>query len=203
MRSPKTSSPSARSADAVTGGLRDPAKATISSFSSWGPTDDGRIKPDVVANGEALYSSLNGSNTSYGSYSGTSMATPNATRLGRPAHPAIRQLVSRPGDARQHAQGPAHPHRRRPRQPRPRLQIRLGSGQRARPPPTCIMDHQAYPAKQRLTENQLTTTHHHPHHSFVWDGVRRSSPPSAGPTRPAPPPPPPTPAPPASSTTST
>ena len=51
----------------------------MSSFSSWGPTDDGRIKPDLVANGEAVYSPLAGSNTAYGSYWGTSMATPNAT----------------------------------------------------------------------------------------------------------------------------
>jgi hypothetical protein len=71
--------------DAVTDGVRDLSKATISSFSSWGPTDDGRIKPDVVANGgdvllsnQGLYSSLNGSNSSYGYYSGTSMSSPNA-----------------------------------------------------------------------------------------------------------------------------
>jgi hypothetical protein len=30
-------------ADAVTSGARDPLKATIASYSSWGPTDDGRI----------------------------------------------------------------------------------------------------------------------------------------------------------------
>ncbi len=65
--------------DAVSGGVRSPAAANVSSFSSWGPTDDGRIKPDLVANGEDLFSSLSGSDTSYGIYSGTSMATPNAT----------------------------------------------------------------------------------------------------------------------------
>lgn len=51
----------------------------MSSFSGWGPTDDGRIKPDVVACGVNLYSSFSGSNTDYSSISGTSMATPNAT----------------------------------------------------------------------------------------------------------------------------
>src|SRR4029077_18304175 len=32
--------------DAVSGGLRSTANATMTWFSSWGPTDDGRIKPD-------------------------------------------------------------------------------------------------------------------------------------------------------------
>ena len=65
--------------DAVTSGLRDPAKALIAYFSSLGPCDDGRIKPDIVANGVNLYSSVATSNTAYdGTYSGTSMATPNA-----------------------------------------------------------------------------------------------------------------------------
>lgn len=50
----------------------------ISSFSSWGPTDDGRIKPDIVAVGVNLLSSVNTSNTSYAVYSGTSMASPQA-----------------------------------------------------------------------------------------------------------------------------
>ncbi len=65
--------------DAVTSGVRDPAKGLIAYFSSLGPCDDGRIKPDIVANGINLYSSVATSNTSYdGTYSGTSMATPNA-----------------------------------------------------------------------------------------------------------------------------
>ncbi|MGI5867858.1 MAG: S8 family serine peptidase [Kiritimatiellia bacterium] len=65
--------------DAVTSGVRDPAKAGMTSFSSWGPTDDGRIKPDLVANGYMLYSTLSGTPSSYGYKSGTSMAAPNAT----------------------------------------------------------------------------------------------------------------------------
>jgi hypothetical protein len=64
--------------DAVTNGLRDPSVALVSNFSSRGPTDDGRIKPDLVANGESLYSTRNG-DTSYGNLSGTSMSAPNAT----------------------------------------------------------------------------------------------------------------------------
>ena len=46
-------------------------------FSGWGPTDDGRIKPDVVGNGYSLYSSTGSGDASYAYYSGTSMATPN------------------------------------------------------------------------------------------------------------------------------
>jgi hypothetical protein len=51
----------------------------MSDFSSWGPSDDGRIKPDVVANGVTVNSPIDTSNTAYASYSGTSMATPSAT----------------------------------------------------------------------------------------------------------------------------
>lgn len=63
--------------DAVTTGSRDPSKAVIAYFSSLGPCDDGRIKPDLVANGINLYSTI--ATGGYdGTYSGTSMATPNA-----------------------------------------------------------------------------------------------------------------------------
>jgi hypothetical protein len=64
--------------DAVSGTVRSLSNATLSSFSSTGPADDGRIKPDIVANGNSLTSSINTSNTSIGSSSGTSMASPNA-----------------------------------------------------------------------------------------------------------------------------
>ncbi|MCC7435700.1 MAG: S8 family serine peptidase [Methanoregulaceae archaeon] len=55
-----------------------PASVTMSSFSGWGPTDDGRIKPDIVANGVSLYSTTSSSNTAYGTSNGTSMSSPNA-----------------------------------------------------------------------------------------------------------------------------
>lgn len=60
-------------------GYVNAAGVTMSSFSSWGPTDDGRIKPDIVADGVSVTSCTATSNTSYASMSGTSMATPNAT----------------------------------------------------------------------------------------------------------------------------
>lgn len=55
-----------------------PGSVSMSSFSGWGPTDDGRIKPDIVANGISLYSSTSSANNSYGNSSGTSMSSPNA-----------------------------------------------------------------------------------------------------------------------------
>ena len=62
----------------ISGGYTTPSSVVMTSFSSWGPADDGRIKPDIVTNGAGLYSSNNVSNTSYTSMSGTSMATPSA-----------------------------------------------------------------------------------------------------------------------------
>jgi len=64
--------------DATVGGVRDLTPAFMTNFPSWGPTDDGRIKPDIVANGQALYSSYSGSDSNYYTLYGTSMACPNA-----------------------------------------------------------------------------------------------------------------------------
>ncbi len=58
---------------------QDASDVFMSSFSSWGPTDDGRIKPDISAKGVNMYSSSGGSNASYTNMSGTSMATPNVS----------------------------------------------------------------------------------------------------------------------------
>lgn len=77
--------------DAVVGGVRTPLAGVISDFSSWGPCDDGRIKPDLVANGVSLYSAVTANNTAYNTFSGTSMATPSAA--GSAA--LIEQLYSR------------------------------------------------------------------------------------------------------------
>ena len=65
-------------ADAVAGDVRSISHATITSFSGWGPTDDGRIKPDIVANGSGLWSTYSSHDSSYASLSGTSMSSPNA-----------------------------------------------------------------------------------------------------------------------------
>jgi subtilisin family serine protease len=63
--------------EAVTGGYNQPADVRIAGFSSWGPTDDGRIKPDLVANGVAVFSPGGASDSAYTTLNGTSMATPN------------------------------------------------------------------------------------------------------------------------------
>ncbi len=51
----------------------------MSSFSSWGPTDDGRIKPDLVADGVNVLSLSSTGKNDYMVESGTSMSAPNAT----------------------------------------------------------------------------------------------------------------------------
>ncbi|UEG54333.1 S8 family serine peptidase [Mucilaginibacter daejeonensis] len=52
---------------------------TISPFSSQGPTDDGRIKPDICADGDQVLSTSSSSPTAYTTLSGTSMSAPNVT----------------------------------------------------------------------------------------------------------------------------
>jgi subtilisin family serine protease len=64
--------------DIITG-YTAPSSVVMSSFSSWGPADDGRIKPDIVANGVGLYSTDMDNNSDYTTLSGTSMATPSVT----------------------------------------------------------------------------------------------------------------------------
>ncbi|MDY0078051.1 MAG: S8 family serine peptidase [Bacteroidales bacterium] len=48
----------------------------MSTFSGWGPTDDGRIKPDIVAKGVGVYSTMDGGDDAYDWLNGTSMAGP-------------------------------------------------------------------------------------------------------------------------------
>jgi hypothetical protein len=59
------------------------ADKSMSDFSNWGPTDDGRIKPEVVARGTGINSAQATSDTAYSGSgtdsSGTSYATPAVT----------------------------------------------------------------------------------------------------------------------------
>jgi serine protease AprX len=55
---------------------QDASDVNMSTFSSWGPTDDGRIKPEVVAKGVSVRSTTFTDDTSNGFKSGTSMASP-------------------------------------------------------------------------------------------------------------------------------
>ena len=62
----------------ISAGYLKPADAVMTGFSSWGPTDDGRIKPDIVTDGSSVYSSVSTNDSSYAYLSGTSMASPGA-----------------------------------------------------------------------------------------------------------------------------
>ncbi len=61
----------------VPSGLSSPEVITMSNFSSWGPTNDGRIKPDIVGDGVGLLSAQGTGNAAYNTSSGTSMSGPN------------------------------------------------------------------------------------------------------------------------------
>jgi hypothetical protein len=63
----------------MSGGYTVPGAVTLASFSSTGPCDDSRIKPDIVGNGVNVYSTFDGYDTEYSSISGTSMSSPNVT----------------------------------------------------------------------------------------------------------------------------
>ncbi|HSY48242.1 MAG TPA: S8 family serine peptidase [Thermoanaerobaculia bacterium] len=65
--------------NSITVGALEPDGVTIASFSSQGPTTDGRIKPEVVAKGVNQFSTF--PNNSYFTEQGTSMATPVVTGI--------------------------------------------------------------------------------------------------------------------------
>lgn len=60
-------------------GYNYPGDVKLADFSSWGPSDDGRIKPDIVGIGVNLFSANSSSDSAYVTLSGTSMATPNVS----------------------------------------------------------------------------------------------------------------------------
>jgi hypothetical protein len=84
------------------GGYTNAAGVTLASFSSFGPMDDGRLKPDVVGNGVNVVTTADGTDTSYfypNGPSGTSFSAPSVTgsidllaeRYGQ-LHPNARRL---------------------------------------------------------------------------------------------------------------
>ena len=83
----KVGSPStAKSAVSVGATLRGTSADSIASFSSCGPTADGRIKPEITVPGSSIVSAGNDKNSTTNncgtlSMSGTSMATPGAAGL--------------------------------------------------------------------------------------------------------------------------
>ncbi len=60
-------------------GYSRPDDVLMTAFSCWGPTDDGRIKPDIVADGLGVYSTSKYEPDSYFSRNGTSSAAPSVT----------------------------------------------------------------------------------------------------------------------------
>ena len=163
--------------DAVSGGIRSftppPAAAfpAIAYFSSLGPCDDGRIKPDIVANGVNLYSPVATGNTAYdGTYSGTSMATPNA--MGSAA--LLAQLYAREfSGLRMRSSmlkalmietaddiGTAGP------------DYKFGWGLlNVKAAADLILAHKSSLAAPKMIDGQITNTNKTVTHSFTWDGV--------------------------------
>ncbi len=58
---------------------QDPGDVRIADFSSCGPTDDGRIKPDIVTQGMSVYSTDDDADDDYKTLCGTSTAAPSAS----------------------------------------------------------------------------------------------------------------------------
>jgi hypothetical protein len=157
--------------DAVSSGVRATSAATIATFSSLGPCDDGRIKPDLVANGVGVYSSIATSNSAYdGTYNGTSMATPNA--VGSAA--LLAQLYAREFSGQRlrastlkalliHTAddlGPAGP------------DYKFGWGLlNTRAAADLILAHKDSLTAPKITGGQITSTQPTQSHPFVWDGV--------------------------------
>ena len=88
-----TTAPPSNNKNAIVVGALNSNDDSITSFTSWGPSDDGRLKPDVSSTGcqngvdgigtndSGVTSTTNTSDTAYAVLCGTSMATPTVTGL--------------------------------------------------------------------------------------------------------------------------
>ena len=156
--------------DAIVAGVRSPSAGSMSSFSSWGPCDDGRIKPDLVANGVSVYSTTAASDSAYdGTYSGTSMATPNAAGSAaliqqlyantfgqRPRASLLKALLIHTADDLGNP-GPDY---------------KFGWGLiNVKAAADIILAQKASPAVPRIIENTLTAAVKSTTTTFTWDGV--------------------------------
>lgn len=80
-----STAPPATAKNHITVGALNSNNDSMTSFSSWGPTDDGRMKPDVAGPGcqsdgdFGVTSTYSGSDTQYAALCGTSMAAPTVT----------------------------------------------------------------------------------------------------------------------------
>ncbi|NKI31098.1 S8 family serine peptidase [Croceivirga thetidis] len=55
------------------------SEAGLTNYSSFGPTDDGRVKPDIAGNGQLIFTTAANTESSYSSSMGTSMAAPGVS----------------------------------------------------------------------------------------------------------------------------
>ncbi len=157
--------------DAVTGTQRDLAAAAVVDFSSWGPTDDGRIKPDLVANGDEVYSSIATSNTAYDTYSGTSMAGPSAAGSAALLVQLYGQLF--PGNSMRASTLKALLLHTADDFGTPGPDYRSGWGLiNVKTAADLLRNHAAHPLRIRVNERQLNTTSPTSiTQEFTWDGV--------------------------------
>jgi len=156
--------------DAVTSSLRDPAKATLTSFSSTGPTDDGRIKPDVVANGAYLDSTLSSGDTAYGTMSGTSMASPNACGSAALLVQQYYDLFSGGAMRSSTLKGLLIHTADDLGNPGPDYMFGWGLINVAKAA-ALVADHKSSPSKGRLNQAQVTSAIPSNVYTFDWDGV--------------------------------
>lgn len=159
--------------DAVTFGERDLSKATMPTFSSWGPTDDGRIKPDIVANGVSVRSPTASTDSSYGTSRGTSMASPNAAGSAQLLASYFDELF--PGHAMRASTLKALIVHTADDLGNPGPDYRFGWGlMNTEAAAEKIAAHKASPGSHRMVEAKLetddTTTGAHSY-TFTWDGV--------------------------------
>ncbi|MEM9930328.1 MAG: S8 family serine peptidase, partial [Bacteroidota bacterium] len=66
-------------ANQLIGNYAGPLEPSLAGFSSFGPTDDGRVKPDIAAQGDWLLSSGKDADDDYVFKGGTSMAAPSVS----------------------------------------------------------------------------------------------------------------------------
>jgi hypothetical protein len=85
----------------IYGGYAAPTNVVWAPFSSSGPTDDGRVKPDVVGDGINVITCNYSNDVSYGAFSGTSFSTPSVAgsvnllaQYYKQAHPNAPDLLS-------------------------------------------------------------------------------------------------------------
>ncbi len=155
--------------DAVTGNSRVPSKATKASFSSTGPVDDGRIKPDLMGNGVSLYSTYDTSDSAYASMSGTSMSSPNVCGSAALLVARYSDLFSGGAMRASTLKGLLIHTATDIGNPGPDYTYGWGLVD-VETAAELLHDHATYPERVHLNEDQVNTTTTTRTHDFTWDG---------------------------------